>query len=142
MSEGGDDNDLFGEALGVEEASIQQGKEDGVRDGMLAGMAEGRELGVQKGYEIGQEVGFYAGCVRMWRGIQAREPELLTARLERGLASLEDMIQGFPLYDPQDESLHEALERLRGRFKVVASGLGCLQDYFPKGGSAEATLSF
>ncbi len=27
----------------------------------------------------------------------------------------------------QDESMHDALERLRGRFKVVASGMGCLQ---------------
>ncbi|GLC41467.1 hypothetical protein PLESTM_001198900 [Pleodorina starrii] len=137
----GSDDDLFGEALSVEEASIQKGREDGVRDGMLAGFAEGRELGVQKGYEIGQEVGFYAGCVRMWRALQAKQPELVSSRLERGMAAVEEMIDRFPMYDPQDEALHEALERLRGRFKVLASGMGCLQEYYPKE-EAQASLSF
>ncbi|GIL81817.1 hypothetical protein Vretimale_1416 [Volvox reticuliferus] len=68
---------------------------------MVAGIAEGRELGVQKGYEIGQEVGFYAGCIRTWRALQAKEPDLVTDRMERGLAALEEMIRDFPLYDPQ-----------------------------------------
>ncbi|GLI69888.1 hypothetical protein VaNZ11_014605 [Volvox africanus] len=141
MPEGGDVDDFFGEALCVEDASIQQGRKDGVRDGMVAGIAEGRELGVQKGYEIGQEVGFYAGCVRVWRALQAKEPDLVTERLERGLAALEEMIRDFPLYDPQNELLHDTLERLRGRFKVVASGFGCLQDYYPKEAS-QASWNF
>lgn len=33
---------------------------------------------------------------------------------------------------PQDEALHDVLERLRGRFKATASMMGLLQDYFPK----------
>ncbi|KXZ41800.1 hypothetical protein GPECTOR_279g735 [Gonium pectorale] len=108
---------------------------------MMAGLAEGRELGVQKGYEIGQEVGFYAGCVRTWRQLQVRDPGLVTERQDRSLAALEEMIGAFPLYDPQDESLLDMLERLRGRFKALASSLGCLQDYYPKEADAGA-LSF
>ncbi|PNW86168.1 hypothetical protein CHLRE_02g075550v5 [Chlamydomonas reinhardtii] len=139
MSDGVDD--LFGEALGAEETSIEQGRADGVRDGLVAGLAEGRELGVQKGYEIGQEVGFYAGCVRTWRALQAQDPALVPERQERGLAVLEEQLRTFPLTDPQNEALWDALERLRGRFKTVASGLGCLQDYFPKEtGPAELTF--
>ncbi|GFR49834.1 hypothetical protein Agub_g11774 [Astrephomene gubernaculifera] len=141
MSADGLEDDLFGAALSVEDTSIQKGREDGIKDGLLAGLAEGRELGIQKGYEIGQEVGFYAGCTRMWRALQAREPGALSERQERALAALEALIQNFPLYDPQDENLIDALERLRGRFKVVASGLGCLQDYYPKEADKEG-MSF
>ncbi|KAG2499666.1 hypothetical protein HYH03_002603 [Edaphochlamys debaryana] len=136
-----DGDDLFGEALSVEESSIQKGREDGIRDGMVAGLAEGRELGIQKGYEIGQEVGFYAGCLRTWRALQASDPGLISERQEKGLAALEEMLGAFPLYDPQDESLLDALERLRGRFKAVASALGCLQEYYPRE-ATEGALSF
>ncbi|PNH01945.1 Oral cancer-overexpressed protein 1 [Tetrabaena socialis] len=132
------DDDIFGTTLGVEEASIQHGHGDGIRDGMAIGYGEGRELGLQKGYEMGQELGFYAGCARMWRALQAKDPAFLSERQERGLAAVEDMLRSFPLLNPQDESLFDALERLRGRFKAVASGLGCLQDYFREA-AADAT---
>ena len=32
----------------------------------------------------------------------------------------------------QDERLQELMQKLQGRFKQVASMMGCLQDYFPK----------
>lgn len=53
----------------------------------------------------------------------------------------------------QDERLQEHMEMVQGRFKAVASMLGCLQKYFPKdkdvpaspgggGGVAASALSF
>ena len=53
----------------------------------------------------------------------------------------------------QDERLQEHMEKVQGRFKAVASMLGCLQEYFPKdkdvqassgggGGVAASALSF
>lgn len=35
-------------------------------------------------------------------------------------------------YLAQDENLLEIMENIRGRFKAVASMMGCLQDYFPR----------
>ena len=41
--------------------------------------------------------------------------------------------QRSPVNPPsQDEQLPELIEKLQGRFKAVASMMGCLQDYFPK----------
>lgn len=39
----------------------------------------------------------------------------------------------------QDERLQEHMEKVQGRFKAVASMLGCLQEYFPKDKDAPAT---
>ncbi len=46
-------------------------------------------------------------------------------------------------HDAQNEELQEQMERLQGRFKVVASMMGCLQDYFPraKAGAAAGASS-
>lgn len=47
------------------------------RDGRRSGRAEGKALGLQKGFEVGHEVGYYAGCCRLWRQLQAHDPQLL-----------------------------------------------------------------
>jgi hypothetical protein len=71
------------------------------RDGQRLGEAEGRALGVQKGFEIGHEVGYYAGCTQVWRQLQRRHPEAFTARADKAIAAIEDLVQDFPLDDPQ-----------------------------------------
>lgn len=58
---------------------------------------------------------------------------LISERSEKALACLEELLAAFPMDNPQDEHLHDMLERIRGRFKTVASGMGLLTDYFPRG---------
>ncbi|KAG1667553.1 hypothetical protein FOA52_014633 [Chlamydomonas sp. UWO 241] len=127
-------DDLFGGVHDLEARFIEGGAREGHRDGLAAGIVEGRELGLQKGYEIGLEVGFYSGCVHMWRRLQAQDPAIIPDRASRGLATLEQLLASFPLDDPMDDRLQEAMEKLQGRFKAVASMMGCLQDYFPREG--------
>ncbi|KAF6266233.1 hypothetical protein COO60DRAFT_1697298 [Scenedesmus sp. NREL 46B-D3] len=117
-------DDLFGSAHELEQSHIQEGARDGKRDGMRLGLAEGRALGLQKGYEIGMEVGHYAGCVRMWRALQQQQPGSIPAKVERSIAAMEECLLQYPLYQPQDEELHELLEQLRGKYKTVLAGLG------------------
>ncbi|KAF5829601.1 hypothetical protein DUNSADRAFT_15866 [Dunaliella salina] len=81
-------------------------------------------------------------------GGQGCESLLIPERAERGLAILEELLATFPLDDPQDETLQDLFERLRGRFKATASMMGLLQDYFPRepeeedGKQAGGDLSF
>ena len=65
------------------------------------GEAEGKALGVQKGFEVGHEVGYYSGCTQAWRHLQQRHPEAVSARVDKAIAAIEDLVRDFPLTDPQ-----------------------------------------
>ncbi len=71
------------------------------RDGCRLGQAEGKALGVRKGFEIGQEVGYYSGCTQVWRQLQRRHPEAFSARVDKAITAIEDLVRDFPLDDPQ-----------------------------------------
>ncbi|GFH09767.1 Yae1_N domain-containing protein, partial [Haematococcus lacustris] len=43
------------------------------------------------------------------------------------------MLASFPLDNPQDERLHDLMEKMRGRFKAIVAMLGLIQDYMPRG---------
>lgn len=131
-SDGKMSDDLFDGIHDLESKHIDAGHAQGLTDGLVAGLKEGRQLGVQKGYEIGVELGFYSGCAQTWRQLQCKDSSLIPAKAERGIAALEDLIAQYPLTDPQDERLHDALENIRGKFKAVASTLGHLSEYAPK----------
>lgn len=125
-------DDLFEDAHNLEAQWIEDGRAEGVRDGKRAGVKEGWELGVGKGYEIGVEIGYYAGCVHVWQQLKALDPNAFPARTEKGIASLAALLDTYPLYDPQDERLHDLLEDVKSKFKTIASQLGVLEDYFPR----------
>ncbi|KAL3155890.1 hypothetical protein ABBQ32_012890 [Trebouxia sp. C0010 RCD-2024] len=122
--------DVFDSALELEETHSAEGHQQGVIAGKRAGLVEGRELGLQKGWEIGQEVGFYAGCVQVWRQLQRKDPAAFPHRADKGMATLENLTQTFPLTDPKDERMQSMMEDMRGKFKAVAAMLGVLEDYF------------
>ncbi|KAI7835869.1 hypothetical protein COHA_010266 [Chlorella ohadii] len=121
--------DLFDAALHLESQHIAEGYEEGLRDGRRSGHAEGRALGLQKGFELGHEVGFYSGCCQLWRQLQARDPQLFGPRVDKGIASLEEMVRDFPLGNPQDERLQELMDGMRGRFKALTAMLGLQHAY-------------
>lgn len=71
------------------------------RAGRQAGHLDGKVLGVQKGFEIGHEIGFYSGCVQIWRQLGVKHPEFITARADKAIAALEEMLRSFPLDNPR-----------------------------------------
>ncbi|KAF5830512.1 hypothetical protein DUNSADRAFT_14398 [Dunaliella salina] len=146
-------DDIFEPVHRVVDNSVQEGHADGLRDGMVEGIVEGRELGLQKGYEMASTTeGDPSAPASMSqdrnldvkRGKQPKAAEdgeaggqgcgslLIPERAERGLAILEELLAAFPIDNPQDETLQDLFERLRGRFKATASMMGLLQDYFPR----------
>lgn len=63
----------------------------------------------------------------MWLFLAGISPPLVWASVFRSRTDMHPHLSVPARTFPQDESLLDALERLRGRFKAVASGLGCLQ---------------
>ncbi|KAF5830513.1 hypothetical protein DUNSADRAFT_14398 [Dunaliella salina] len=108
--------------------SRQQAKTTSTTEGdpsAPASMSQDRNLDVKRGKqpkaaEDGEAGG--QGCGSL----------LIPERAERGLAILEELLAAFPIDNPQDETLQDLFERLRGRFKATASMMGLLQDYFPR----------
>ncbi|KAJ9530289.1 hypothetical protein QJQ45_023576 [Haematococcus lacustris] len=69
-----------------------------------------------------------------WAGPRGAAVNLLgSERLEKAIAGLEGMLASFPLDNPQDERLHDLMEKMRGRFKAIVAMLGLIQDYMPRG---------
>lgn len=67
----------------------------------MAGLADGKAMGLQKGWEIGHEIGYYRGCMQIWRQLADKSPAFMTARAEKAVKSLEDLLTTFPLGDPK-----------------------------------------
>lgn len=49
----------------------------------------------------GVEVGYYRGCVRMWRRLQDTQPDVIPVRADRSITAMEDLLQAYPLHNPQ-----------------------------------------
>ncbi|ORY06438.1 hypothetical protein K493DRAFT_203292, partial [Basidiobolus meristosporus CBS 931.73] len=105
----------------------EHGREDGLRAGKEAGIVEGRVLGCFNGYAIAQEVGYYKGCTTMWLKLAEAYPNLNLKKALRQLNSLLSMVESFPLENVLELELIELLEKIRGKFKVVTTVLGCSQ---------------
>jgi hypothetical protein len=71
------------------------------RAGQLAGRQDGKALGIQKGFEIGHEIGFYAGCAQIWRQLGSKNQDFISARAEKAITALEELLHSFPLNSPR-----------------------------------------
>mmetsp|Transcript_8507 Transcript_8507/g.16287 ORF Transcript_8507/g.16287 Transcript_8507/m.16287 type:complete len:136 (-) Transcript_8507:144-551(-) len=123
-------DDIFGGVEKCEEVSKEKGEEDGYNDGLVLGLDEGRQLGHQKGFEIGQELGFYIGCIKLWKHLSNTGVQTLPERASKHIPMIETLITSFPLDDPQDEEILTILEKVRGKFKVIAQAMGCINAYY------------
>lgn len=71
------------------------------RAGQLVGRQDGKALGIQKGFEIGHEIGFYSGCIQIWRQLRDRNQEFISARAEKAISALEELLRSFPVDSPR-----------------------------------------
>lgn len=127
-------SDVFESSLRLEETQLQKGYNEGYNDGIAIGKEEGRQVGLKHGFEVGEEIGFYRGCVDIWESAIGVEPEAFSARVQKDVKKMGKLLQGYPLMDPEDESLQEIMSALRLRFRVITTNLGVKIDYegYPK----------
>ncbi|KAM1112594.1 hypothetical protein TB2_045409 [Malus domestica] len=133
-------DDIFGEDfLNLEATHQKEGFEEGYRDGLVAGKEEAKPTGVKTGFEVGEELGFYRGCVDVWNSAIRVDPTRFTHRVQKAVRQMEEMIEKYPIMEPEDESVGDVMEALRLKFRAVCASLGVKLEYkgYPKVGDEQ-----
>jgi hypothetical protein len=104
----------------------QEGRDEGTKDGLLHGFQEGYQLGRTTAIDYGMELGFIQGCAQILSENSCSENE------KKNLDSLQQALADFP--DPdivfqnsaseETKTVREQMQRVRARFKVVATQFG------------------
>ncbi|KAG8498276.1 hypothetical protein CXB51_006761 [Gossypium anomalum] len=116
--------DIFDSSLNLEETHYQEGYKEGYNHGVTTGKEEGKEVGLKTGFETGEELGFYKGCVDVWNSAIQIDPTRFSTRVQKGIKQMQELIQKYPVMDPEDESVQEIIEALRLKFRVIRAALG------------------
>ncbi|KAL6143772.1 hypothetical protein ACLB2K_054467 [Fragaria x ananassa] len=133
-------DDIFGESVNLEEIHIKQGFDDGHKDGLVAGKEEAEQVGLKVGFEVGEELGFYKGCVDVWNSAIRVDPTRFSTRVQKGVRQMAELVERYPVMEPEDEKVQEIMEELRLKFKAVCASLGVKLEYngHPRGSSSGA----
>eukprot|EP00250_Pteridium_aquilinum_P012496 c20761_g1_i2 orf=579-1016(+) len=135
-------DDIFDSTLNLESLQLHQGFEEGFQDGIEAGKVEGREVGLKIGFQQGEEIGFYRGCVDIWKAAMAKCPDTFSPRSQKSILLFEEQLKAYPLNNPTDERLQDALEMIRARFRAILAMLSAHVTYEGYQGShAEGSTS-
>ncbi|KAL5861168.1 hypothetical protein ACOSQ4_002464 [Xanthoceras sorbifolium] len=121
--------DIFDTSLNLEETHLREGYEEGYNHGLTTGKEEAQQVGLKTGFETGEELGFYKGCVDVWNSVLRVDPNRFSARVQKGIKQMEELIEKYPVTDPEDESVQEIMEALRLKFRVVRAALGVKLEY-------------
>uniref|UniRef100_A0A0A0KE52 Essential protein Yae1 N-terminal domain-containing protein n=1 Tax=Cucumis sativus TaxID=3659 RepID=A0A0A0KE52_CUCSA len=137
-------DDIFDSSLNLEEAHLKEGYADGYKDGLVAGKEEAEQVGLKVGFEVGEELGFYRGCVDVWNSVIRIEPERFSIRVRKSVKLMEELLEKYPLQDPENEQVQELMEGLRLKFRAVSATLGVKLEYhgYPKSISDGKDIEF
>ncbi|GLT86956.1 hypothetical protein SLE2022_050620 [Rubroshorea leprosula] len=126
--------DFFESSLSLEETQKKKGYEEGYNHGLVVGKEEGRQVGLKYGFEVGEELGFYRGCVDVWKSAIQVDPTCFSTRVQKGIGQMEELIEKYPVMDPENETVQEIMEALRLKFRVIRAALGVKLEYdgYPK----------
>ncbi|KAG0224115.1 hypothetical protein BGW41_005241 [Actinomortierella wolfii] len=113
----------------LENMFVEFGREDGLRAGQRSGEIEGRVMGCEKGFELSREVGYYEGCAVLWHALALQCPDRFSDKSCKKIESLLELIRTFPRENKLDDDIVALLDKIRGKFKVVASALQTSQRY-------------
>lgn len=126
--------DIFDSSLNLEESLIKEGYVEGYNHGLTTGKEEARQVGLKLGFETGEELGFYKGCVDLWNSVVRVDPTRFSSRVQKGIKQMEELIEKYPVMDPENESIQEIMEALRLKFRIIRAALGVKLEYdgYPK----------
>ncbi|PON81943.1 Essential protein Yae1, N-terminal [Trema orientale] len=136
--------DIFDSTLNLEETHLKEGFDDGYKDGLIAGKEEGKQVGLKVGFEVGEELGFYRGCVDVWNSVIRVDPTRFSSRVQKGIKQMEELIQKYPVMEPENESVQEIMDGLRLKFRAVCASMGAKLEYngYPKSSSEANQIGF
>lgn len=126
--------DIFDSSLNLEETLVKEGYDEGYNHGLTTGKEEAQQVGLKLGFETGEELGFYKGCVDVWNSAIRVDPTRFSSRIQKGIKQMGELIEKYPVMDPENESIQEIMEALRLKFRVIRAALGVKLEYngYPK----------
>lgn len=126
--------DIFDSSLNLEETHFEEGFREGFKDGLVSGKQDGKEVGLKLGFEIGEELGFYQGCIDVWNSAIRVEPNCFSSRIQKNIKQMDELIQKYPILDPENESVQEIMDALRLKFRAISATLSMKLEYkgYPK----------
>ncbi|KAG6752458.1 hypothetical protein POTOM_044688 [Populus tomentosa] len=121
--------DIFDSSLNLEETHFKEGYNEGYSQGLMSGKEEAEQTGLKMGFGIGEELGFYRGCVDVWNSAILVDSNRFSTRLKESIKKMEELIEKYPVLDPEDERVTEIMDSLRLKFRVIRAGLGVKLEY-------------
>ncbi|CAH9099623.1 unnamed protein product [Cuscuta epithymum] len=133
--------DIFDSSLNVEDIYYKQGHTDGYADGLSSGVEEGRQVGLKTGFETGLELGFYRGCVDVWSSAIRLDPTCFSTRVQKNIKQIDELLQRYPISDPENESVTDTMESLRMKFRAICATLNVKLEYegYPRASDSQKT---
>ncbi|KAI4322624.1 hypothetical protein L6164_022300 [Bauhinia variegata] len=135
---------LFDSTINLEQTHYTEGYDEGHKDGQIAGKEEGREVGLKTGFEVGEELGFYKGCVDVWNSAIRVDPNCFSSRVKLGIKQMKELLEKYPIMDPENLQVQEIMDSLRLKFKMVCSSLHVRLEYdgYPKSSADTHDIEF
>ena len=134
-----DSDDFLESSVLLDQTQYEEGFKDGYSDGLVSGKEEGREVGMKLGFQVGEELGFYRGCVDVWKSVVRVDPGAFSSRLQKSIEQLGELVDKYPLFDPENEGIQEMMDTIRLKFRLVSANLGVKLEYegYPKSSKQE-----
>ncbi|GLU06518.1 hypothetical protein SLE2022_235460 [Rubroshorea leprosula] len=83
----------------------------------------------KEGYEEGYNHDLIAGEEEGWQSAIRAEPTWFSARVQKGIGQMQELIEKYPFMDPENENVQEIMDALRIKFKVIPEALGVKLEY-------------
>ncbi|URD74257.1 Essential protein Yae1, N terminal [Musa troglodytarum] len=122
-------SDIFDSVVCLDESLRQEGFEDGYKDGLVAGKEEGKEAALKMGFQVAEELGFYQGCVDVWNSVIQVDSGAFSSRLQKSVQQLGDLLRRYPLLDPENEQVHEMMDAIRLKVRIISANMGVKLEY-------------
>ncbi|KAL8144212.1 hypothetical protein V2J09_017244 [Rumex salicifolius] len=116
----------------VQSSHCDEGYADGYRDGVVSGKRDGHEVGLKNGFEMGEELGFYQGLVDVWLSAIRVDPSCFSTRVQKSIHQMSQLLQNYPVQDPESDSVDEMKASLRLKLRAVSATLGRSHDQSPE----------
>ncbi|GMG98614.1 hypothetical protein Nepgr_000454 [Nepenthes gracilis] len=131
--------DIFASSVSLERTHIEEGYADGYKDGLTLGKQDGYQVGLKHGFQVGEELGFYRGLVDVWTSAIRVDPSCFSTRVQKIIQQMSELLDEYPIMEPEDERVDEIMGTLRLKFRVVCATLGVKLEYngYPKKSDAQ-----
>ena len=136
--------DIFDSSLNLEETHFNDGFTEGYNAGLISGKEEAKQVGLKFGFQVGEELGFYRGCVDVWNSAIEVDLTRFSSRVQKSIKQMEELLQKYPYFDPDDESAQEIMDNLRLKFRAICATLSVKLEYngFLKSSSEAKDIEF